>query len=157
MRIITLYQPYATLMVMKFKKNETRSWRFGNVLGPLGIAAAAKTPTWCKALLTQWPFCEDLNGISLPTGAILGTVEIKGYQSSQSWVDEMSNPNMTEEAIRAAEREYRYGDYSPNRWIWKTDNAVQFEKPVLAKGSQGFWKFELPNEVIQQGQLPIFS
>ena len=148
MRVITLHQPFATLMFLKrngqaLKQNETRSWHHQNVKGTIGIAAAAKLPAYAKDLLTQWPFCEDLKGIDLPLGAILGTVEIIGYQTSESWMNQHSHPNMTEAQIWAAEREFRYGDYATKRWIWNTINPVQFDQPIPAKGSQGWWSYPI--------------
>ena len=144
LRIITLFQPHATLMVLGFKRNETRSWAHHGVKGTIGIAAAARSPREYLDLVTQWPFCEDLKGIPLVNGAILGTVDVRSYLRSATWVDQHSNPNMTEEQIRAAEREYRYGNYAPGRWIWQTDNAVRFAEPIPAKGKQGWWRYDLP-------------
>lgn len=143
-RIITLYQPHATLMVLGFKKNETRVFAHHKVKGTIGIAAAARSPREYMDLINEWPFCDDLKGFPIVHGAILGTVDIQSYLRSETWMDAHSNPNMTEEQIRAAEREYRYGNYEPGRWIWQTINPVRFEQPIPAKGSQGWWSYDLP-------------
>lgn len=161
MRVITLHQPFATLMFLKvngrvLKSNETRSWRHENVTGTIGIAAAAKMHKYAIDLMLTWPFCEDLKGIHLPLGAILGTLDIVNYQRSEDWMDEFSNPNMTPEQIWVAEREFKYGDYSPKRWIWKTENQVAFDQPIKAKGSQGWWSYQIPKMHARTGQYLLF-
>lgn len=161
MRIITLHQPYATLMFLKrngqvLKSNETRSWHHANVKGVIGIAAAKTMHSYAKKLMLTWPFSEDLNGVHLPLGAILGTVEIVSYQRSEDWMNEFSNPSLTPDQFAIADREFRYGDYGPDRWIWRTQNATAFDEPIPARGSQGWWSYELPKMHARTGQFQLF-
>jgi len=39
-------------------------------------------------------------------------------------------------------KERAFGDWSPGRWGWILRNPVLFEKPVPARGAQGFWNWE---------------
>ena len=137
MRIITLYQPYATLMMLGLKQNETRSFKT-RVRGELGIHAAASIPNWCKMKMAEQPFKSALKGIDLPTGKILGTVELIDCVTTSKF--------LCDQAIYTARTwdEISFGDYSPGRFAWITKNPIPFEKPIIAKGSQGFWKYEPP-------------
>ncbi|MVM33616.1 hypothetical protein GO755_26495 [Spirosoma sp. HMF4905] len=161
MRIITLHQPYATLMFLKrnghvLKSNETRSWHHEKVKGIIGIAAAKTMHKYAKDLMLTWPFCEDLKGVQLPLGVILGTVEIVSYQRSEDWMNEFSSPNLSPEQFEIEDREFRYGNYEPGRWIWRTKNATAFDEPIKAKGSQGWWSYETPKINASTGQLQLF-
>ncbi|QHV99253.1 ASCH domain-containing protein [Spirosoma endbachense] len=148
MRIITLYQPYATLMMLGLKTNETRNRRT-LVRGTLGIHAAAAIPNWCRLKMNEASFKSALKDVELPTGKILGTVELIGSMRTEEWL--LSQSDIIEGFYTAAVwNEIAFGDYSANRWAWQTINPTPFETPIPAKGSQGFWFFDLPNEVIQQ-------
>ena len=56
-----------------------------------------------------------------------------------------------------AEREFRYGDYLPGRWIWKTTNLIPFDQPIPAKGAQGWWNYDPERLNTYRGQLHLFG
>jgi len=35
-----------------------------------------------------------------------------------------------------------FGDFSEGMWAWRMESPVKFDKPIPAKGSQGFWKWK---------------
>ncbi len=39
-------------------------------------------------------------------------------------------------------KERAFGDWSPGRFGWILRNPVLFDKPIPAKGAQGFWNWE---------------
>jgi hypothetical protein len=39
------------------------------------------------------------------------------------------------------------GDYTIGRYAWIFENVKHFEKPILTKGSQGFWNWEMPDGI----------
>ena len=44
--------------------------------------------------------------------------------------------------IEVTGKELLFGDFSEGRYAWKLANPVLFEKPIPARGHQGFWKWE---------------
>jgi hypothetical protein len=81
MKCLTLYQPWATLLILGAKKIETRSWQTSH-RGPLAIHAGAKDHPTLRPLCHEPPFREVLasHGITdwdqLPRKVLLGTVTL---------------------------------------------------------------------------------
>lgn len=136
MKVLTLYQPFATLVIIGAKKIETRGWETSH-RGILGIHAAAKTPKWCQELILQEPFFSDLPEGSLPTGCILGTAQITYVGSAASLLTEYRGQYPT-----LARIEECYGDFSPGRSGWLFGKAIPFDTPIPAKGRQRIWNWE---------------
>lgn len=130
MRAISLYQPYASLMAHGIKKNETRG-RYTHVRGELAICSALKGVILTTELRD---ICSSLNLLSPPRGYVVGVVSL----------DEV----VPTEVIRRediGDEEWYCGDYSANRWAWKTVRPRLLTEPVPVKGHQGF--FFLPPDV----------
>ena len=72
------------------------------------------------------PICETV----LPLGAVVGTVEIVDCVPVEEIADTLT------------ERERALGDFSPGRFAWVLRNPVMFEKPIPARGQQGWWNWE---------------
>ena len=144
MTIISLYQPYATLVVLGLKKFETRGWDT-RYRGPLGIHATKVMPDWCRNVCQQHPFHSRLDeyGLkadNLPLGKIVGIVNLVTTQRTEDWLIEketdLANFNYWYE-------QYQYGDYSDGRFVWQFQSPASFAVPIPAKGSTGFWKYNL--------------
>lgn len=143
MKAITLWQPWATLIAIGAKQFETRSWAT-NYRGPLAIHAAKR-----KVDPDEWPpaIANALRkadygwwGERLPYGCIVCVVNL---------VDVL----YTEEAIKSSffgPKERHFGDYTPGRFAWRLDN-VQLVDNVPARGSQGFWEWDIADVVRAQG------
>ena len=137
MKGTSLHQPYAYAAVAGLKGNETRGYKT-NVRGRIFIHATKKdidavlkdAPTEIRdkiiALQHESPFCNE----PLYRGAIIGTVEIVDCVPVESVVEILT------------ERERLLGDYSPGRYAWKLKNPVIFDKPITAKGKQGWWNWD---------------
>lgn len=115
MKAITLWQPWATLVVLGYKHYETRSWKPpDNLIGErIAIHASKK---WNKRLKS---IAEGLNGdldlglTSLPLGAVIGLVTIEKVITTEEALEEMET-----------KLEEYMGDYSPNRYAWKLINPT---------------------------------
>ena len=136
MKAITLWQPWAQLIVQGDKLIETRS-RNTNIRGRVAIHAAKADHS---GLLIHIPMREleffqeaGVTGIKEPPrGAIVGTIEI-----IDSWpIEEIIGTGYDTPKERA------FGDWRPGRWGWILQKPVLFDKPIPAKGSQGFWSWE---------------
>jgi hypothetical protein len=84
MKVLSLTQPWATLMAIDAKRFETRSWSTPH-RGPLAIAASAGYPRDCRRLVHQRPFIDALRGagesdlygaVLLPLGKIIAVVDV---------------------------------------------------------------------------------
>lgn len=140
MKVISLWQPWASLVAIDLKHNETRSW-YTSYRGPLAIHAA-KTLIPFEQLFTELSFhqrmfildklCEtygDYN--SMPAGAILATTNL-------------INAVATEKILPATDwLERACGDYSPGRFAWKLYDTKRLEKPIPIKGRQRLWEYDL--------------
>lgn len=136
MKAITLTQPYATLVAIGAKKIETRSWRT-RYYGPLLIHAAKGFPRRTRRLCGLSPYREALEAAGyqgdeqLPTGAIVGLVELVGCWRFISG-DPDSAPGYPERV---------FGDYTPGRFGWALRKPHPL--PALAwRGALGLWDAE---------------
>lgn len=136
MKVITLWQPYATLFIMRFKANETRGWATQH-RGKTGIHAAKRPVAQTLAELpddvvdamrrTLAPLVLE----DLPTGALLGEGNLVACRE------------MDHEYIkRQPSNERMFGYYAPGRVSWEFDDVKQWGEPVPAKGKQGLWNWD---------------
>ena len=154
-RVLTLTQPWATLVVIGAKRLETRSWQT-HYRGPVAIHAAAGFPAKARRLCDSEPFHSTLlaalaekkpgrfhrtdavpqgKGWSalLPTGVILGRCNVNGCEP----ITEHNLP---------AEPERSFGIYTcPGRFAWSLDGVQEFSRPIPAKGALGLWRFPWPD------------
>lgn len=147
MKAITLWQPWASLVATGAKKIETRGWPT-KYRGPLAIHAAQKWNEELESLLSYWEFqggLAPLVGKPLDlTGNTWAGVQAKHLPKSVivctcNLIDCIPTDNLTLKEIR---HEQYFGDFTPGRFGWILDNIKPLEKPIPAKGSQGFWDWE---------------
>ena len=62
--------------------------------------------------------------------AVIGTVEIVDCVPVEEIMDALT------------EQEKLWGDYSPGRFAWVLQNPVMFDKPISARGQQGWWEWK---------------
>jgi len=148
-------------MSLGYKRFETHSWKPpASLLRPgdlLGIHAA-KSREGMHACCRE-PICDYLEaagyrpmvrerrhgrdvcltdlGYQLPVGAVLCIVRYEGacptthIESCPAWRDE----------------ERPLGDYSPGRWAWRTTMLMVLREPIPARGAQGLWDWDLPDDL----------
>lgn len=150
MKVLSLTQPWASLMAFGEKHIETRSWGTG-YRGSLLIHASKGFPADCKALCRTEPFATALrrHGVrligDLPLGQIIARVELVNAVHTNHLI---SPGNVRAWMASAAEFEREFGDYSDGRWAWLTQNVVRLV-PTLARGSLGLWDHDEPLEYLK--------
>lgn len=142
MRVLTLYQPWASLTELRYKKIEPRSWAT-KYRGPLLIHAAANVPGWARKLWLQEPFISIFPD-TLPVGSIVALanlvdcIKIIGRTSVEGIPVQAQLEN--EQIIEG--NELAFGDYTPHRFAWKLENVQRLKKPIPAKGYQRLWNWD---------------
>ena len=141
MKVLTLWQPWATLVAIGAKKIETRSWQT-QYRGPLLIHAGASFPPKIKkhicmkepfhSVLEKWnqslgdKAASDFRTI-LPLGKIVcrvDLVDIKSTDSLNAW------------HLGLSHQEAAFGDYGENRYGWFFANVKPLAEPIPFKGRQ---------------------
>lgn len=141
MKVLSAWQPWAQLMVLGLKGNETRSWPLGVVPQRIAIHAA-KSVGALRQVFTQPHFYEALEAAgfthseALPLGAVVGTVEV--YECV---------PTESIDPVIIGMREYTFGIYTPGRHAWRLRDPVSFP-PIPMVGHQGLR--ELPPDILAQ-------
>ena len=124
MKAFTVYQPYAYAIVAGLKGYETRPRRT-HIRGRVAVHAGKGNPQFVAMPVS----------IALPEsavlhyGAVLGTVEIVDCVPVEALIGKLS------------ERERVLGDYTPGRFAWALKNPVMFDRPIPARGFQGWWNW----------------
>jgi hypothetical protein len=147
MKVISLMQPWASLITTGAKKIETRSWST-KYRGLLAIHASKTWNLQLLSMLSLWhiqgglaPLVGkplDLTGNSwaginedhLPKGFIIATCNL---------VDCIPTDNFTQKQI---EFEKHFGDFSTGRFGWILENVITLDKPIPAKGKLGLWEYD---------------
>ncbi|KIL35147.1 2-oxoglutarate dehydrogenase E1 [Cohnella kolymensis] len=151
MKVITVIQPWATLIAIGEKKFETRSWAT-KYRGVLAIHAGKKID---KAACRREPIRSVLanhgyDETNLPTGVILalGCLHecwpVMYDLSDPAWIGfervERDEQAVSVSAVRG--NEYHFGDYSPGRFAWELSAVTRLSKPIPAKGQLSLWNWE---------------
>jgi activating signal cointegrator 1 len=136
MKVLSLTQPWASLVALGEKRIETRSWAT-NYTGLLAIHAAKRYPGWAKSLEATEPFRSSLRVPhgqyaypELNCGNVLCIVKLMGCRLTIDVVNQISD---TERA---------FGDYSPGRYAWFLEFVERLENPLPAKGHLGLWEWD---------------
>lgn len=166
-KCISLWQPWASLMAIGAKKNETRHWPI-DYTGLFAIHAAQRLE---KEWLEEDPFYGHLNrGVlgrkdvlpdedrfpfglqiknNLPRMAIVSVGILARCVSTNKRVDTPMPDDDSDE--------FAFGNYQRNRFIWATRSMVALPKPIPYKGQQGIWTLEpeTVSKIVKQITLPI--
>jgi len=130
MKAISLWQPWASLVIDGRKRIETRSWKApGFLIGQqLAIYATKRVDVDFAA--------ECGYGATIPRGAILGVVLLTGCE------------RFTEGFSRAiaVDVEARYGDFTPGRWGWFLTVIEKFPHPYEQRQARVLFDWEFPKK-----------
>ena len=126
MKLISLWEPWATLMAIGAKTIETRSWET-NYRGWLAIHASKNglAKSQLRECLSDPFFAAALAGVDLTPGYIVAVVHLAACVKTE----------VLSETLTPQER--AFGDYHPDRWAWVTDNLFRLSEPIPYKASQG--------------------
>lgn len=150
-KVLTLTQPWATLVAIGAKKIETRSWAT-SYRGELLIHAAKGYPD--RGIRHEPLFMEALwkAGIKpdmpLPTAAIVGVCTVvecvptrpDWAKADPHWFDlEHAGESWS---VIPAEPEYSFGNYDPDRYAILLSGNRELPTPIPARGALGLWTWE---------------
>ena len=139
MKVISLLQPWATLVAIGAKQIETRSWAT-KYRGPLAIHASKGFKKELRDLCWTEPFMSTLLKSEykmllhrLPFGAIIATCNL---------IDVVPiNADFTQ---GLSKHEIAFGDYSgQGRFAWILEDVKHLPEPIPAKGQLGLWEYDL--------------
>lgn len=127
MKVLTIKEPWATLIIDGYKKYEFRSWKT-NYRGKILIHAGMSLE---KDMLERF---KDYN-LECSKGAIIGEAELVDC----ILVDEALNKKLRDIAPIV------YGKSNHvEKYAWKLQNVVKYSKPIYVKGKLGLWNYENP-------------
>ena len=123
MKALSLWQPWAQLIVIGGKSIETRHWPT-KVRGKIAVHAARRETDRRETDIS-------FNITDLPLGAVVGTVEIIDcFHIEELYGSKYDTP-----------MERSYGDWAKGRFGWVLSDPTVFEIPIKAPGHQGFWQW----------------
>lgn len=130
MRVLSIKEPFASLVFLGIKKIETRSWKT-NYRGEIYIHASLtksviKDEKRKEKLLSLFP-----DNYNFKQGYII----CKAYLKDCIYMDEEFI-----NSIKKDETEYLCGHYDVGRYAWVLDD-VKVIKEIPAKGKLGIWNF----------------
>lgn len=161
MKALTLTEPFGTLVAIKKKSIETRSWRT-SYTGALAIHSAkgygseAELSMTCfrdpfySALMDYPPFAEEVQASArrkkwikdvFPLGCVVATCNLVACVPT-----EMLDPGDTVFAVsvqKLSDQELQFGDFSKGRWGWLLKDVKMLPEPIPAKGALGLWEWRL--------------
>jgi len=130
LRVLSLIEPWASLIKEKKKFIETRSWKT-NYRGELYIHASLKKITRKEqiSLTKQYALLDNLD-------FKYGYIICKCKLVDCIYMDEMFIEKMKENP-----QEYLCGDYSLGRYAWILEEIEEIDA-ILAKGMLGIWHYK---------------
>ncbi len=130
MKVLSLTEPFATLIKNGVKTIETRSWKT-NYRGKLYIhASSTKIP---KDYRSNKDLMSLVDVNELNYGNIICCCDLVDcIQMDDNFINE----------IRKNKNEYICGLYSKGRYAWILKNIETLDNPIKAKGHLGIWNLE---------------
>lgn len=135
MKAISLWQPWASLVVLGIKRYETRSRPASSKLWgqTIAIHAAQRNAIGDLSRDDHQVYAATIKVLAeagfeprkLPTGAILGTVRLVRSDPTSELVAGIPD---------------HFGDYGPGRHYWTLAIPRILAAPIPWKGSQGWWE-----------------
>jgi hypothetical protein len=151
-KVITLTQPWATLVAVGAKQFETRSWST-NYRGPLAIHAGKGLGDLSKhdfeELCNDDPFYD-----ALAKGLAAGLQSGPGMFNSRTYFDPNALPRgaiiavcdlvdcIPAGGLGVGEKEKAFGNFAPGRYAWLLENVRRLREPLPARGALGLWDHE---------------
>lgn len=137
MKVLSIKEPFATLICNGDKTIETRSWKT-NYRGEILIHASGKS--LAKEYLDN-PFVVDLiGGMKFNYGNIICKCEL---------VDCIHMDEVFIDNIKKNTKEYNLGLYELGRYAWILKN-VQPIVPISAKGKLNLWNYDCQYKLVER-------
>lgn len=143
MKAISLTQPWATLVALRQKRIETRSWSTP-YRGPIAIHAAKNFPAECRGLAESEPFSEALRSHwkPLPLGKVVAVAQLVDVREILTGEDVILLNR-----LGLPRWEFHFGDYTKGRFAWVLANVKALDEPIHARGMLGVWEWAAPEWV----------
>ena len=126
MKVLTIKQPWATLIMQGDKRFEFRSWKT-NYRGELLIHAGKGIDKEAMKRLSKY-IPENL-----PSEKILGKVKL---------VDCIEMSTEFKEILLKENKEIYTDSSFKENYGWKLENVEVFDKPIETKGKLGLWEYK---------------
>ena len=138
MKVLSLTEPYATLIKEGYKKIETRGWKT-SYRGEVYIhASKTKIP---KATLENQKLMSLCANHPLNFGKIICKAELVDcIPMTKEYVLDMK---------QNYPQEYLCGDYQEGRYGFVLENIVPVENPIEVKGQLGIWEYYTEEEIMK--------
>ncbi len=125
MKVLTIREPWATLIVEGYKKYEFRSWKT-NYRGKILIHAGLGID---KDIINEF----SSYNVNYSKGAIIGEAYITDcIKVSENFINELCKIDSTV---------YDKRNYS-EKYAWKLENIKKYNKPIYIKGKLGLWNYD---------------
>lgn len=168
MKAITIWEPWASLLVSGAKVCETRGWRSQH-RGPLLIHAGKKWSAELASLSAREPFASALAEMGIAghggfhLGCIIGMVDVvhvfptesaRTAEVNHACMGHSGGPTLfeAEERLFITRAERSFGDFSPGRYAMYCTNPVRFKKPIPYAGGMMVYDVALSDEVIAEAR-----
>lgn len=145
MKLLSLWEPWATLMAIGAKSIETRSWST-SYRGWLAIHASkgGLPKRDLEDYLTDPDFKRALAGEKLNPGCIVAVVNLIDCCPMD---DFRCSPGVfSKYPERDTPQEREFGDFSEGRWAWVTEMLFRLPAPIPFRGKQGL--VDVPHETV---------
>jgi len=129
MKVLTIKEPWASLIINGYKEYEFRSWKT-NYRGKILIHAGL-------SIEKEYTYKFKDYGLEYTSGAIIGEVTLVDC----ILVDE----NFNDELYKINPLVYQKSKHTRN-YAWKLENVIKYEEPIYCKGQLGLWNFEMKGE-----------
>lgn len=131
MKVLSIKEPFATLICEKKKYIETRSWKT-NYRGELYIhASLTKIP---KEIYEREAF-KLLDNPDFKYGYIICKCNLVDcIYMNEEYIDDMKKNNY---------QEYICGEYKVGRYSWVLEDIEPLDVPIKAKGQLGIWNYNI--------------
>lgn len=132
MKALSLWQPWASAIVIGAKCIETRHWST-YYRGPL-LIHAAKRKTAVADEIEDLELKLDIQ--TLPFGALVAVARLDACKQAKVVAGSLTD------------REFSLGNYSEGRFAWMLSDIRPFSEPIPYRGAQGI--FNVPDDVVAE-------
>lgn len=128
MKVLTIKEPFASLIKDKYKEYETRSWKTnyrGEILINAGLSKDNLRKSNDERLKSLCKLVNVNRGFIICQATLTECILI-----DKEFIDTLSP------------MEIKCGDYTLGRYAWHLEN-IRVIKPIKVKGSLGIWNYEV--------------
>lgn len=130
MKVLSIKEPFASLIKNEIKHIETRSWKT-NYRGELYIHASLTNEL--KKYQDRLELMELIKDLDLSYGKIICKCTLVDcVYMTEEFIEEVKKNN----------QEYVCGMYSVGRYAWILDNIEVLDEPIEVKGKLGIWNYD---------------